>query len=86
MIDEKEEGNYIFQVKFKNNKPVVTITAPDGNKDNRKSALAGVVGAIDFDINKFVSLSDSRKGRKEQVEIFKSLLPKEVTDELERYE
>lgn len=86
IIAQKEEGDYIFQVKFKDNKPVITVTAPDGNKDNRKSAIAGIVGAIDFDINKFVSLSDSKKGRKEQVEIFKSLLPEEVKEELEKYE
>jgi len=77
---------YKFQVKFKDGKPVVTVTAPNGLKDNRKSAIAGIVGAIDFDINEFVNLSDSKAGRKKQVEIYKSLLGDEVVEELEKYE
>jgi len=75
-----------FSVKFKDGKPVVTVTTPDGMKDSRKGALATIVGAIDFDINEFVELSKTERGRKQQVEIFKSFLDEEVKEELRRYE
>lgn len=73
---------YQLDLEFKNGKPVVTITSPDGMKSNTKSALAGIVGAVEFDIDEFVEQSRSEKGRKQQIETFKSFLSKEVRDEL----
>lgn len=83
---DSEGREFKFHVEFKDGKPKVTVTTPEGLKDDRKSAIASIVGAIDFDINKFVTLSDSKSGRKEQIQIFKSLLPLEVQEELTKYE
>lgn len=80
VLADKDGKEWRFDVEYKKGKPVVTVTSPDGVKDNRKSALANVVGAMDFDIDEFVALSDSTAGQKKQVEIFLSLLPQEVQD------
>ena len=82
----KDGKTYNFGVKFKDGKPVITVTSPDGLKDTRKGTIAGIVGAIDFDIDEFVELSKSVAGRKKQIEIFKSFLPQEIKDELARHE
>lgn len=86
VIADKEGKEFTFQLKFKDGKPHVTIVSPDGLKDTRKGTLAGLVGAIDFDVDEFVELSKSSAGRKKQVEIFKSLLPLEVRDYIRKYE
>lgn len=77
---DKNGQEWTFQVQYKKGKPVVTVISPDGFKDNRKSVLANVVGAMDFDIDEFVKMSDSDAGRKEQVKTYKSFLPKEVQE------
>jgi hypothetical protein len=46
--------------------------------DKRKSILADVVGAVDFDIDEFIRLSETKSGRKQQVEIYKSFLDDET--------
>lgn len=86
VIADFKGNQYLFQVTFKDGKPIVTITAPDGMKDNRKSTLAAIVGAIDFDIDKFVEQSKSISGRKEQIETYKKFLNKEIVAQIERYE
>jgi hypothetical protein len=86
VIADFKGNQYLFQVSFKDGKPIVTITAPDGMKDNKKSTLAGIVGAIDFDIDKFVEQSKSLSGRKEQIETYKKFLDKEIVEQIERYE
>lgn len=86
VIADKDGNKYTFTVKFKDGKPLVTVTAPNGLRDNRKSAVAALVGAIDFDIDEFVKLSDSVAGRKKQVEIYKSLLPADLVEEISKLE
>ncbi len=87
VITDKDGKQYTFSVKFdKAGKPVVTVTAPDGMKDARKGTIASIVGAMSFDIDQFVELSKSEKGRREQVEIFKSFLDEGTKEELKRYE
>ena len=78
VVMDKDGSEWRFHVEYKKGKPVITVTSPDGFKDNRKSVLANVVGAIDFDINKFVEMSESSAGRKKQVEVFKSFLPQDT--------
>jgi len=80
VIADKDGKEWTFHVEYKKGKPVITVTSPDGFKDNRKSVLANIVGAIDFDIDEFVQMSESTSGRKKQVEVFKSFLPKETQD------
>jgi DNA repair ATPase RecN len=86
VIADFKGNEYLFAVEFKSGKPVVTITFPDGMRDNKKSTLAGIVGAIDFDIDKFVEQSKSVSGRKEQIQTYKSFLDKQIVAEIERYE
>jgi len=77
---DKAGQEWTFHVEWKKGKPLVTVTSPDGFKDNRKSVLANVVGAMDFDIDAFVEMSETTAGRKEQVKVYKSFLPKEVQE------
>jgi energy-coupling factor transporter ATP-binding protein EcfA2 len=86
VIAIKPEGEFRFVVKMKGGKPHVTVIAPNGLKDDRKSAIAAIVGAIDFDIQDFVSWSETVPGRRKQVELYKSLLPAEIVAELTKYE
>jgi hypothetical protein len=86
VVADKDGNEYTFHVKFKDNKPVLTITTPDGLSDSRKGTIAGIVGAINFDIHEFVEDSKTEKGRKDQVEVFKKLLPKEIQDEVAKLE
>lgn len=86
VITDKNGNKYTFTVKFKDGRPIVTVTSPDGLKDTRKGTIAGIVGALDFDIDEFVELSKTEKGRKQQVDIFKSFLSESVRKELARYE
>lgn len=81
----KDGKIFTFGVKFKDGKPVVTVTSPEGLKDTRKGAIATIVGAIDFDIDEFVELSKTTAGQKKQVEIFKSFLPEDVKVQLANY-
>lgn len=87
VVADKDGNEYSFHVKFdKNNKAVLTITTPDGLSDSRKGTIAAIVGAINFDIHEFVEQSKSEKGRKEQVEIFKNLLPEDIRNEVNKLE
>lgn len=77
---------YIFSVKMKGGKPVVTVTDPKGLSDSRKGIIASITGAMGFDIDQFVQMSKTDKGRKEQVELFKSFFPKETIEWIEKFE
>ena len=76
---------YIFKVQFKDGKPKVTVEC-DGLKDNTKSAIAAIVGKIDFDIDEFVRMSETDKGRKEQVLLYKNMMSQEVIEFMARIE
>ena len=86
VIADKDGNEYTFHVKFKDGKPILTITTPDGLSDSRKGSIAAIVGAINFEINEFVENSKTEKGRKEQVETFKKLLPPDIQSEIARLE
>lgn len=83
---DKNGNKYIFNVEVHKGRSKVTITSPDGLKDNRKGSLSALIGAVEFDINEFVELSKSTAGRKKQVEIFKSFLPADVQESLTKFE
>ena len=83
VIASKDGGNYTFKVKFKDGKPIVEVTSPDGLKDSRKGTLAALTGAIGFDIDEFVALSKTSAGQKKQVEIYKSFLDQEIIAEID---
>lgn len=88
VIIDKDGREYKFDVKIddKTGKPKVTVTLPEGTRDTSKSVIAGIVGVNSFDIDKFVNLSLTASGRKEQVEEFKKFLDKETREFLAKYE
>lgn len=86
VVMSRDGKEYTFHVKFKDGKPQLTITTPDGLRDSRKGVIANITGAVEFDINKFVDQSKTEAGRKQQVEYFKSLLPDEVREYIAKLE
>lgn len=86
VVVDRNGQEYKFQVKIKDGKSKIIVHTPDGMRDDRKGTIANLIGAIDFDINEFVSLSESVPGRRKQVEIFKSLLPTETIEFLNTME
>ena len=82
----KEGKEYVFSVKMDKGKPKVTVKGPDGMSDSRKGVLAMITGAMNLNIPEFIELSRTEKGRKTQVEIFKSFFPKEIIDGIDKME
>lgn len=82
---DKNGKEYIFRVKFKEGKPQVTVEC-DGLKDNTKSAIGAIVGKIDFDIDAFVQMSETEKGRKEQVVLYKNMMSEDVITVMRGFE
>jgi hypothetical protein len=78
VITDDNGREWKFDLVFKKNKPVITVTSPDGIKDDSKSILAKIIGAVNFDIDEFVSWSQNAEGRKKQVETYKSFLDAET--------
>jgi len=72
-----------FKLTVKNGKPVLEVEV-EGLKDVRKSAILSITGGVEFDIDEFIKMSDSKSGQKKQVEIFKSLLPTEIISQLDK--
>lgn len=83
VVTTKETGTYQFRVKVKEGKATVEVTSPDGLKDDKKGTLATLIGAIKFNIDEFVSWSETTAGQKKQVEIYKSFLDPEIIKELD---
>jgi len=84
---DKDGQPYTFQWKVNKKGDIdLKVTLPNGLREDKKGVIAGIIGAIDFDINEFVSLSDSTAGRKKQVEMFKKLLPSEFIEGLNEFE
>jgi DNA repair ATPase RecN len=86
VVFSKEGKPLKFALKIKDGKPIISVDGPGVSIRDKKSAIAEMVGALDFDIDEFVELSKTTAGQKKQVEIFKSFLPKEVIAELNELE
>jgi len=88
VITGQDGQKYTFEAKFKEgtDKVTLTVTGPDGLRSKAKSAIGAIVGEVEFDIFKFVEMSKTTKGRKEQVEIVKSFFPEEIKQELRKIE
>lgn len=88
VVDTTINGEpYSFAFKAgKDGKPKLTVTLPNGLKEDKKGVIGGIVGSLSFDINEFVKMSETTAGKKKQVEEFKKLLPKEFTDGLAAFE
>jgi len=88
VITGEDGQKYTFEAKFKEgtDKVTLTVTGPDGLRSKAKSAIGAIVGEVEFDIFKFVEMSKTTKGRKEQVEIVKSFFPDDIKQQLKKYE
>ena len=86
VIVDKDGQEWQFNVEFKKGKPQITLISPEGFKDVRKSVIANVVGAMEFDIDEFVKMSDSLSGRRKQIEIYKSFLPQDIREFIDSQE
>lgn len=87
-IEVEGTDGTLFKVKYnKKGDPTFEVIAPNGLKDNRKSAIQQVVGSdLDFDVEEFVRQSRSAEGRRKQIELVKSLLPNEIIEEYHEIE
>ncbi len=86
VVVNKDGSKYTLKVKIKDGKSVITVVTDAGLKDNRKGAIASLVGPVEFDIENFIQLSKTKTGRKEQVEIVKSFFPISTQEEIRKYE
>lgn len=86
IIGTKDDGDYTFEWKVKDGKSVVRVTDPNGMRDDRKQTLKAITSAVSFDIEEFVKLSESKAGKKEQVERLKSFLDAELIETLDKME
>lgn len=86
VITDKDGNKFTFKVELVGGKPKVTVITQDGIKDTSKSAIKSIVGAIGFDVDEFVKLSETTEGRKKQVKVYKSLLGQEIIDKLNQFE
>ena len=77
-----DDQEYKFEAKYdrRTNRPVLSVTMPDGGREIRKGAIGNIVGSIDFDIMEFVNLSKSKAGKKQQIEIIKSFFNEEIQE------
>lgn len=81
--DNKEEYQVKLSFTKANPKGTLTITSKQtGMKSSNVSMLQDIFGYQDFDADEFARLSDNAEGRRKQIEIVKSLFPKEVLNEL----
>lgn len=78
VVATKDGRKMLFKVYHLDGKPKLTVETSDGLKSTQKGVIADITGAMDFDIDKFVELSKTDAGKKEQIKIFKSFLPKEI--------
>lgn len=86
IVFTKNGQEVTVKLDFRDGKPYIKVSGKGISIDNKKSAIADLFGAIDFDIDEFVDLSKTKAGRKEQVEIFKKFLPLEVQSDLKTFE
>jgi len=88
IVDVTKDGEpYTFSFKMgKKGKLELSVTMPNGLKEDNKGVIRGLVGSLSFDVNEFVAMSETTAGKKKQVEQYKSLLPKEFIDGLKDFE
>lgn len=60
-----------FILKLKDGKPNITVRGDGISIDDNKGAIASLIGAIKFNPETFISLSETDAGRKKQVDDFK---------------
>lgn len=80
--DNKE---YKIELKFTEANPrgTLKITTADGMESSQVSMLQKIFGYTDFDAVEFSRWSETAEGRRKQINVVKSLLPKEVQTRIE---
>lgn len=71
MVVEINGKEVTFKLELDNGVPNIKVRGEGISIDNNKSAIAQLVGATKFNPEKFVRLSETESGRKEQVKEFK---------------
>lgn len=76
-VEFDKNGNQItVRVQVEDGKSKLVVES-NGLRETRKGAISNIFGSISFDINEFVSWSETKAGQKKQVEFFLSLLKPE---------
>lgn len=83
VVTTKDGHDWMFKVETKNGKKIVVMEGPDGMKvtdeTKGKGKIAQTVGAKNFNPHRFIELSKTEKGVKEQIEIWKNIYLDEPT-------
>lgn len=74
IITEMNGKEVKFKLDLVDGKPIIKVRGEGISIDNKKGAIAELVGAVEFDIDNFVNLSKTTAGRKQQVDEFKKFL------------
>lgn len=85
MVVGNDGENYDVELKFTKANPRGTLTIKSqttGMKSDNISMLQKIFGYTDFDAVEFSMWSESAEGRRKQIAVVKSLLPKEVQDRI----
>jgi len=84
------EGDDSFEVELKfsdkNPRGSLSITASNGMKSDKKSIIESIFKYQDFDAHDFVQWSQTAEGRRKQVELVKSLIPKQDQVSISNFE
>lgn len=69
-----------FELDLVRGKPIIKVTGQGISIDNKKGAIASLVGAVEFDVTDFVNGSKTSEGRKKQVADYVKRFPQEAQD------
>jgi hypothetical protein len=87
MVMEIDGKPVTFKLEVENGVPYINVTGDGISIKNKKSDLAELVGAYEFDPDHFVKMSETKAGRKEQVQEFKdTFIPEDIRKDLAKHE
>lgn len=87
MVIGDDGENYNVELKFTKLNPRGTLTITSektGMKSDKVSMLQQIFGYTDFDAVEFSRWSETAEGRRKQIEVVKSLLPKDVQQRIDQ--
>lgn len=87
MVIGNDGENYDVELKFTKANPRGTIfikSQKTGMSSNKISMIQSIFGYTDFDAVEFSRWSETAEGRRKQIQVVKSLLPKEVIEQIEK--
>jgi hypothetical protein len=87
MVMEINGKPVTFKLEVEDGVPYINVTGDGISIKNKKSDLAELVGAHEFDPDHFVKMSETKAGRKEQVQEFKdTFIPEDIRKDLAKHE